>query len=612
MESATVARESVRIGGATAFFEDSFYGHPALMRSSVDYLVYDYLAEVTMSILASDKTGSGGFHYNFLNDISPYLREILDRGIRIVTNWGGLDPESAAGALRSLAASMGKNPKIAVVRGDDLRPRIDELRASGVPEMFSGALLPENREISSANVYFGAFPIAAALSAGADIVVTGRVVDSALSLGPLIHEFGWLPHEYDKLARGTLVGHLLECSTQVTGGLFTDWETIPDPANIGNPICECYSDGSFVVTKPDGTGGRVSVGTVAEQMIYEVSDPQAYFAPDVVADFSGAILVETEENRVLVTGVTGYPPTPSYKVCATFNEGWRGQIYQPIIGINAAAKARRQAQALFDRTDTILSNRNLGPLNLTHVEVLGAENSYGPRARYQDAREVVAMMTVEHDEADGVDIFLKEQISAISSMAQGTVMNLGGLVGRGVMPRMRVFSFLISKQTVRPIVTIDGHDISYAGAGSAGYDPQMAVRLEAAPLAQDANPELTVPLVRLAWARSGDKGNLFNVGVFARQPLFYPYIASALSADAVASWFAHLLDDPENPRADRYVLPGSNGLNFVVHEALGGGASLSPRVDTLAKAMAQILLDFPIPVSPEIHREMAAADAAAP
>jgi hypothetical protein len=606
MTTARESRKTVRIGGALAFFEDSFYGHSALIHAGVDYLVYDYLAEVTMSILASDRANPG-FHAGFLNDVRPYLREALHRGIKLVTNWGGLDPEGAAAALRKLAAELGASPRVAVVRGDDLRPRLDEFQTNDVREMFSGAALPDQREISSANAYLGAFPIAAALGAGADIVITGRVVDSALSLGPLIHEFGWSEQDFDMLAAGTLIGHLLECSTQATGGLFTDWEDIPDPANIGNPICECYPDGSFVLTKPEGTGGRVSIGTAVEQMIYEVGDPQAYIAPDVVADFSKASFTQIGEDRVRVTGVRGYPPTETYKVCATFNDGWRGQIYQPIIGINAAGKARRQAQALFDRTNLILRDRNLKPLNLAHVEVLGAECSYGLRSRQQDTREVVAMMTVDHDEPEGVRIFLKEQISAISAMAQGTVMNLGGLMARGVMPRMCVFNFLLPKSEVIPIVTIEGRDIGYRSNNSSGYLPNSTARPAEPAMPNDVDPELTVALVRLAWGRSGDKGNLFNVGVFARKPHFYPYITAALPAEAVAGWFAHLVDDPANPRADRYLLPGSNGLNFVVHESLGGGASVSPRVDTLAKAMGQILLDYPIPVSRAIRDELAVA-----
>ncbi len=594
----------VKIAGGTAFFADSFYGHPAMMRAGVDYIVYDYLAEVTMSSLAADTKGPG-YHPGFLADIRPYLRELLDHKVKLVTNWGGLDPESAAEELRALARELGTSAKVGVVTGDDLRPRLDEIKAAGVREMFSGALLPDDREVLSSNAYFGGFPIAAALAAGADIVVTGRVVDSALALGALIHEFGWAPDDHDQLAAGTLVGHLLECSTQATGGTSTDWLDIPNPEDIGNPICECRADGGFVLTKPEGTGGRVNRGTAMEQMIYEVSDPRAYYAPDVVADFSEARFESDGEDRVLVTGVKGYPPTASYKVCATHREGWRGQVCQPIVGIGAAQKARRQAQALFDRTNNILRLRNLKPLNLAHAEVLGAESSYGPRSRQQDSREVVAMMTVDHDEPEGVQVFLKEQLCAISAMAQGTTMNLGGQLGRGVTPLMRVFNFLQPKEGIDPKVTLDGRDCGYSPENREGFEPKMLAEAQEPAAPDDADVTLTFPLVRLAWARSGDKGNLFNVGIFAREERFYSYIAAALTAGVVADWYAHLVDDPANARADRYLLPGSRGLNFVVHDALGGGASLSARVDQLAKTMGQILLDFPVPVSRAIYDELA-------
>jgi hypothetical protein len=600
------SQKTVRIGGALAFFEDSMDGHPAMMRAGVNYLVYDYLAEVTMSILAADPNGNpGGFSPAFLRDIKPYLGEILDRKIKIVTNWGGLNPEAAADALRALAKELGKTCKVGVMRGDDLRPRVDELRAKNVKEMFSGAPLPNDRDIGSTNVYFGAFPIAAALDAGADIVITGRVVDSALSLGPLIHEFKWTAQDFDKLAAGTLIGHLLECSTQATGGLFTDWEDVPDPADIGNPIAECFEDGSFVLTKPSGTGGKVSIGTVAEQMIYEVSDPQSYFAPDVVCDFSTVEMKEIGPDRVLVNGTRGYPASETYKVCATYRDGWRGQVYQPIVGFNAAHKARRQAQAIFDRTNRILRFRNAKPLNMTHLEVIGAEHSYGPRSRAQDTREVVAMMTVDHDERQGVEVFLKEQISAISAMSPGTAMSLGGLIARGVMPRMMVFNFLLPKSEASPIVSLDGKAVAFQNPPQGGYSASDIVRPKEVGKPTDIDPIKSVPLIKLAWARSGDKGNLFNAGVFARDPRFYPYMAAALTADVVAQWFAHLVDDPANAKAERFLLPGTYGINFVVHNALGGGGSVCARIDPLAKGMGQILLDFPIPVSASLYRELA-------
>ena len=335
----TALRNIVRIGGGGAFFDDSFYGHPALIAAGVDYIVYDYLAELTMASLSSDVAGNpDGFSPNFLRDITPFLRSILTSGAKIVTNWGGLDPAAAATALRRTLADLGLTARIGVVTGDDLRPRIDEMRARDIREMFSGQALPEDLPISSMNAYFGAFPIAAALHAGADIVITGRVVDSALSLGPLIHEFGWSAGDYDRLAAGTLVGHLMECSTQVTGGTFTDWELVPNPADIGNPIAECRPDGSFVVTKPKGTGGLVSIGTVAEQMVYEVGDPQAYIVPDAVCDFSAVNLTQIGPDRVEITGVKGLPPTASYKVCATYAQGWRGT------GLSAGRRHRRRRQ----------------------------------------------------------------------------------------------------------------------------------------------------------------------------------------------------------------------------------------------------------------------------
>ena len=214
------------------------------------------------------------------------------------------------------------------------------------------------------------------------------------------------------------------------------------------------------------------------------------------------------------------------------------------------------------------------------------------------------MMTADHDEKLGVEIFLKEQISAISSMSQGTAMNLGGLVARGVFPLMRVFSFLLPKAMFMPIVTLEGKDIGFRMEMPAGYASSQIVRPSEPPLPADIAPDETVPLIRLAWSRSGDKGNLFNVGIFARQSRFFPYIAAALSAARVAQWYAHLVDDPANPRVDRYLLPASSGLNFVVHNALGGGGTTCARIDTLAKTMAQILLEMPVPVSFAIAAEL--------
>jgi hypothetical protein len=598
--------KTVRIGAGSAFFDDSMDCFPAMLRSGLDYMVFDYLAEVTMSYLARDKRGNpDGFTPNFLNDIRPYLRGILGGGTKIITNWGGLNPKGAAAAFAALAEELGFKPRIAIVEGDDLRSRSDALRAAGLTDMFTGRPLPAETVIGSINAYLGAFPIAAALDKGADVVITGRVVDSAVTLGALIHEFGWTSKDHDRLAAGTLAGHLLECSSQATGGTFTDWELVPDWANIGYPIAECRADGSFVLTKPDDTGGLVSPGTVLEQMIYEVSDPQAYIVPDVVCDFSGVEAEQIGPDRVRVTGAKGYPPTATYKVCTTCDEGWRGQVFQPFLGLKAVLKAEKQSQALFERTNRILRDRNAKPLNATHLDLVGTEAAYGARARLGDSREVLAMMTVDHDTPEGVEIFLKEQACAISSMAPGTMMNLGSLRGTGATPLMRIVLFLLDKGEVVPRVTFEGESWDMPADTSATFAPDMIQRPAELAAPTDADPSCAVPLVRLAWARSGDKGDLFNVGAFARRPEYAPYIAAALTSEAVADWFAHLFEDPKTRRVDRYLLPGAHGVNFVVHNSLAGGGSMNHRIDRLAKGMAQQLLEFPIPVSPDIAAALA-------
>jgi hypothetical protein len=264
-----MAEKIVRIGGASGAWGDSPMAIPQLLGADVQYLMMDFLAEVTMSLLARArlKDPDAGFPPDFVAYLKRPLPEIARRGIKVVSNAGGVNPRACKRALEAVCAELAVPLRIAVVEGDDLMPRLDELRGD-VRELVSGLPLPPR--MLTANAYLGALPIAAALGAGADIVVTGRCADSALALGILMHEFGWTPHDYDRLAAGSLVGHLLECGPQSTGGTFTDWEQVPDWHNIGYPIAECAADGTFVLTKPDGTGGLVIPATAAEQVLYEV------------------------------------------------------------------------------------------------------------------------------------------------------------------------------------------------------------------------------------------------------------------------------------------------------------------------------------------------------
>jgi len=330
---------TVRIGSASGFWGDTAMAAPQLVRGGdIRYLVFDYLAEVTMSILAGQRAKDPGAGYatDFVQiTMKSLLPELVKKGIRVVANAGGVNPLACRDALARVAEELGLPLRIGVVLGDDLSARADAFRAQGVVEMYSGAPFPQS--LASVNAYLGALPIARALDAGCDVVITGRCVDSAVTLGVLIHEFQWSDRDYDRLAQGTLAGHLVECGAQCTGGLFTDWASVPDWENIGFPIVEASADGTFVITKPPGTGGLVTVQTVAEQLLYEIGDPRAYLVPDVTCDFTAVRFEQDGEHRVRVSGATGRAPTASYKVSATFVDGFRNTAVLVIGGEEAAA-----------------------------------------------------------------------------------------------------------------------------------------------------------------------------------------------------------------------------------------------------------------------------------
>jgi hypothetical protein len=563
--------------------------------------VFDYLAEITMSLLARIRARKPELGYvpDFIECIVPLLPEIRKRGIRVVSNGGGVNPMAAAAALRARAEAIGITLNIAVVTGDDLTGRIDDLRAQGVTEMFSGAALPD--KLMSANAYLGAQPIAAALDRGADVVITGRCVDSAVTLGVLVHAFGWSWSDYDRLAQANLAGHLIECSAQVTGGLFTDWRDVPGWDDMGMPVAECASDGSFVVTKPAGTGGLVSRLSVAEQMLYEIGDPAAYILPDVVCDFRSVTMEEAGDNRVRVFGARGRPPTPTLKVSATWHDGYRMIGTVTLAGRDAAAKAQRTGEAILARARRILVSRKLGDFTETSLEVLGAEATYGPNARPQarDAREVVLKIGARHADEKALEILAREIAPAASSMAQGLT---GFFSGRPtVQPVMRLFSFLWPKAQIEPRLHIGGEDIAVPFAPARPLGAPEGATSGAMPTESAA---AEVPLISLAVGRSGDKGNAANIGIIARRPDYLPWLRQTLTAEAVQAFFAHA----GVSKVERHELPGIHALNFVLHDALGGGGVASLRIDPQGKAFAQMLMDYPVGISQTLADQLALAN----
>ncbi|WP_423457758.1 acyclic terpene utilization AtuA family protein [Ottowia sp. VDI28] len=587
----------LRIGCASGFWGDSEAGAAQLVRGGqIDYLVFDYLAEITMSLLARARAKSpeAGYTPDFVKVISKLAPEIQAQGIRVVANAGGVNPKACASALAAALQNQGLSMHIAVVEGDDLSGQVAALRSEDTREMFTQEPMPA--DFLSVNAYLGAQPIAAALDAGAQVVITGRVVDSAVTLAPLVHEFGWSWSDWDKLATGSLAGHVIECGTQCTGGIFTDWHRVPGWDNMGFPIAECDPDGaSFILTKPAGTGGLVEPATVAEQIVYEIADPRRYLLPDVTCDFSQVRLAQDGPDRVRVSGAAGTPAPSTYKVSATWNDGWRLLGTLMIGGSQAAEKARRVGEAILKRCTRLLGERDMPGFSETSLEVLGSEATYGPHTRTAHAREVVLKLAAKHPQREALELLAREFAPSATSMAQGIT---GFAAGRpSPSPVVRLFSFLIAEDRVKPRIELDGRAVSFEPAQVNRETTPAADTSPAAAAPPAASGSTTrVPLLRLAYGRSGDKGDTANVGIVARSEAAYQELRRVLTAQAVQDYFAHVTQGPVR----RYELPGFQALNFVLEKALGGGGVASLRYDPQGKAFAQMLLDLEVDVTPSV------------
>ena len=600
-----MGKASIRIGGASGFWGDAARATPQLLAAeNLDFIVYDYLAEITMSIMARarSKNPAAGFAGDFVSmAMKPNLKVIAEKGVKIISNAGGTNPVACAEALRAEIASQGLSLTVACVTGDDLLDRAESLASSGITEMFSGAGFPAAERMQSINAYLGAFPIAMALDQGADIVVAGRCVDSAVTLGACIHSFGWQREELDKLAQGSLAGHILECGPQATGGNFTDWEQVTGLANIGYPIAELQADGSFVTSKPDNTGGLVSIGTVAEQMLYEIGDPQAYILPDVVCDFSTVTLSQIGEHQVAVNGATGRPAPATYKVCGTYADQFRGGTTMTYYGIDAQKKAAAMGKAVFEATRNTFHAFGMPDFSETSIEMIGAESQYGAFAKVSNVREVGMKIAVKHPDAMGIGIFLKECVG----LGLATPPGLSGFAGGRPKPSpvVRLFSFTLEKSLLPIRVEIDGKLIKCNDPAGIAFDVKSIVRPSIEPISTSDLVE--VPLVKLAWARSGDKGNKANIGLIARKAEYLPYIWFSVTESVITERFAHFLDSAEPCAVERFLMPGSNAINFLLHNVLGGGGVASLRNDAQGKGYGQLALDCSVAIPANIAAQLA-------
>jgi len=446
----------VRIASGQGFWGDLLSApREQVRRGPIDYLVMDYLAEVTMSILQKQKRKDPALGY--ARDLVPLMEELLpllvEKDIRVITNGGGVNPAACRDAIFAAAARRGiRGLAIGVVAGDDILPQLGELRTAGIPlaNMETGEDLAGVADrVLSANVYFGAGPIVRALREGARIVITGRTTDTGLTLAPMIHEFGWKADDWDRLAAGTVAGHILECGAQASGGNFSaDWRSVPDLARVGFPIAEAGADGEIVITKHAGTGGLVSVQTVKEQLLYEIGNPAEYITPDCIADFTTIRLADEGPDRVRVSGVRGRQATPSYKVSMAYLDGYTAVGTLTYAWPDALAKARA--------ADGIL-RRRLDDLGLAfeeiRTELVGYNSCHGPLADTgAEVNEVLRRIGVRGTDAAAVERFGRE----IAPLILTGPPSVTGFAGGRPRPSevIAYWPALIPKSAVTPEVTV--------------------------------------------------------------------------------------------------------------------------------------------------------------
>lgn len=588
-----MSAKTIVIGGASGFWGEAGHASAQLLGAErIDYLVFDYLAEVTMSIMARAraKDPAMGYATDFVTAaIAPNLEMIAERGVKIISNAGGVNPDACAAAVRELVAKKRLDLKVAVVTGDDLMARAGDFAEAGTTEMFTGEAFPPADKIASINAYLGAFPIAGALGRGADIVITGRCVDSAVTLAACIHAFGWGAEDFDLLAAGALAGHLIECGPQATGGNFTDWRQAGDIAEIGYPLAEVSADGTIDIFKPEGTTGIVSPFSVGEQMLYEIGDPQAYLLPDVTCDFSQVTLEQAGSGRVRVAGAKGRAPTPCYKVSATWADGHRAGQLLFFAGFEAREKAKAFCDAALERARKILRSMNAPDYDEVSFEVLGgAPDGAGFSEGFE---EITAKIAVKHMDPRGVGLFLRELVGLALATPAGLSIFAGGGRPRPS-PVVRLFSFLVDKSEVAIAIDMGDGPQDFAPPAVTFGEAEPEARAGPPPAPAMDGPMATVPLIMLAVARSGDKGDKANIGVMARRPEYLPFIWAALTPARVAETFGERVKGG----IERYPLPGSHSLNLVLDAALGGGGVASLRNDAQGKAYAQRLLAIEVEV----------------
>jgi Acyclic terpene utilisation family protein AtuA len=581
----------LRIANCSGFYGDRLSAAREMVEGGpIDVLTGDWLAELTMLLLAKSRDRGGpGYARTFLTQLEQVLAACLERGIKIVSNAGGLDPGGCAAAVRELAERGGLRPVVAHVEGDDILGRLGELANGGhdLVNTDTGERLADARVVPvTAHAYLGGLPVAEALRLGADVVITGRVTDAALVVGPGIWRFGWKGEDLDALAGAVAAGHIIECGCQATGGNYSFFEDVPDLAHAGFPLAELASDGSAVITKHPGTGGLVSVGTVTAQLLYEIGGPR-YLNPDVTARFDTIRLSQQGADRVLVAGTRGEPPPADLKVSLNYAGGYRNTMVLVIEGLDIAAKAELAEQAIWARIPG--GRQAFGSVS---VDLAGSDPAL-LRITVMDADRGVAGRAFS---AAVIETALASYPGLYSLTPPGDASSYG-VFWPAAVPASLVESRVIihgARAWSGPARVEPAAGGSQAGDTSAARDTSPMSGTSLAGTTSTANDAgavgscgdtVRLPLGAIAGARSGDKGGNANVGVWVRSPAAFAWLDGYLTAERLAE----LVPSAAGLRIDRYRLPNLLALNFVVIGLLGRGVAASSRLDAQAKALGEEL-----------------------
>jgi len=571
--------EKIIIANCSGFYGDRFNAAAEMVTGGfIHVLTGDYLAELTMAILYKNRRQdpSLGYAVTFLRQMEDVMSTCLVKGIRVVSNAGGLNPRGLAEALAQVARQLGLQPRIAYIEGDDILPRLEELRKKGEKFIHLDKRLPLSQspgQLLTANAYLGAWGVAEALANQADIVVGGRLADAALVMGPAAWWFNWDREDWDKLAGAAVAGHIIECGTQATGGNYSFLEQVPSFHNVGFPLAEIFEDGSSVITKHPESGGLVSIGTVTAQLLYEIRGPR-YYSPDVVARFDTVKVTQEGPDRVRVSGTKGEPPTDTSKVCLNIMNGHRNNMTVLLPGLDIERKA-----TIFE--DSLWASIG-GRDNLAAVQTQLIRSDKPDPPSNEEAFAYLRISVSDPDPKKVGRLFSAKVVELALANVPGLCLtsppsDAGPLISH--------WPALVESRHLPQRVVVDGREIV--------CEPTLGMKAlpEIGPVVDDKAPSIpdtdlvAVPLGRIFATRSGDKGGNANLGVWGKSALAFAFLRNFLNIECLKK----ILPDLSAYEIERYELPNLLALNFYIKGILGDGVAASSRLDPQGKTLGEYL-----------------------